>query len=66
MNTKKIDMTEARLIAKDILLLLKQDSQSSRQISESLRFTEAKIIQVLKLLLDAEKIHIDQKNKYCI
>ena len=63
---EKLDRKQARLIAKDILQLLKKESQSSRQISEALSFTEAMVVQVLKLLLDAEKIRIDQKNKYSI
>jgi ATP-dependent DNA helicase RecQ len=63
---EKLDRKKARLIAKDILLLLKQEVQSSRQLSEELSFTEATILQVLKLLLDAEKVRIDQNNKYSI
>jgi ATP-dependent DNA helicase RecQ len=63
---EKLDRKKARLIAKDILLLLKQEVQSSRQLSEELSFTEAMILQVLKLLLDAEKVRIDQNNKYSI
>ncbi|MGY8885971.1 MAG: RecQ family ATP-dependent DNA helicase [Flavobacteriales bacterium] len=65
-TAQKLDRNEARLMAKDILSLLKQDSLNSRQISEALRFTESLILQVLKLLLDAEKICINEKNKYSI
>ena len=61
-----IDKKEARVIAKQILHLLKEGTMSSREISEKLTFTESGIIEVLKLLLDAEKININEKNKYVL
>ena len=39
---------------------------SSREISEKLTFTEAKVIKVLKLLVDSGKIAITSKNQYKI
>ena len=55
---------EVQLIAEKILALLEESDMSSRQISEKLTFVEAKIIYVLQLMIDAEKIGINIKKQY--
>jgi hypothetical protein len=39
---------------------------NSRQIFEALNYTEEEVMKVLKLLLDAERICIDNKNKFSL
>ena len=55
---------ETNLIAKKIILLLKEKEMSSREISENTTFTEDKIVRVLKQLVDAEKVVMNSKNQY--
>jgi len=55
---------EVALIAESILVLLEESEFSSREISERLTFAETKILHVLQLLLDAERIKINSKNQF--
>ena len=55
---------EVALISEKILVLLEEKELSSREISERLTFTEEKILKILQLLLDIEKIGISTNNKY--
>jgi ATP-dependent DNA helicase RecQ len=57
---------EVQLIARNILRLLQKDMLNSRQIFEALNYTEEEVMKVLKLLLDAERICIDNKNKFSL
>ncbi|WP_034258557.1 RecQ family ATP-dependent DNA helicase [Altibacter lentus] len=57
---------EAKVIAGAILHLLEESEMSSRAISEKLTFTEAKVLSVLQLLLDSEKIKMNTKHQYYI
>ena len=57
---------EAILISKKILHLLEESDLNSREISEKLIFTESKILIVLRLLQDSNKIKINTKNQYCL
>lgn len=59
-----IDKHQVTLVSKKIIELLKVAPMNSREISERLTFTEHTILEVLKLLVDAEKIQLDTKNKY--
>ena len=61
-----LDKKQVQLIAKSILRLLQKEHLNSRQISEILNHTEQKVMRVLKLLLNAERISIDEKNKFTI
>ncbi len=61
-----LDKKQVQLIAKSILRLLQKEHLNSRQISEILNHTEQKVMRVLKLLLNAERICIDEKNKFTI
>lgn len=60
----KATKKEVSLIADAILHLLEEQELNSREISERLTFTEAKIVHVLQLLLDAEKIRRNSKNQF--
>lgn len=60
----KSSRRELQKIAKSILLLLESDDLTSREISERLTFAEANILEVLRLLMDAEKIKVNLKNQY--
>ncbi len=55
---------ESILISEKIKLLLEDHEMASREISEKLTFTESKILVVLRLLQDANKIKINTKNQY--
>jgi len=55
---------EMRLIAEKILISLEESQMTSRELSESFTFAEYKILQVLQVLIDAEKIKINTKNQY--
>ncbi len=55
---------ELALISGKILQLLEESEKTSRELSEKLTFTEAKILVVLRLLQDLEKIKINTKNQY--
>ncbi len=59
-ESSDLNRKEAKLISEKILLLLEEGELSSREISERLTFTETKILKVIKLLMDAEKI----RNKF--
>lgn len=61
-----LDKKQVQLIAKSILRLLQKEHLNSRQISEILNHTEQKVMRVLKLLLNAERICIDEKNKFTV
>jgi ATP-dependent DNA helicase RecQ len=61
-----LDKKQVQLIAKSILRLLQKEHLNSRQISEILNHTEQKVMRVLKVLLNAERICIDEKNKFTI
>lgn len=55
---------EIREIAQKILALLEGSELSSREISERLNFEESKIVKVIRLLVDAEKIKINPRNQF--
>jgi ATP-dependent DNA helicase RecQ len=55
---------EMRLITEKILISLEESQMTSRELSESFTFAEYKILQVLQVLIDAEKIKINTKNQY--
>lgn len=55
---------EKKLISEKILIMLEEREMNSREISEKLTFNEAKILHVLQLLMDAEKINVNSKNEY--
>lgn len=55
---------ELTLISREILVLLEENTFTSREICERLTFTEAKVIFVLQQLLDANKIKLNLNNKY--
>jgi ATP-dependent DNA helicase RecQ len=63
-SSNSLDKKEVRFISEKIILLLKQEELSSREVSEKLTFTEAKVIKVLQILVDAEKIKINTRNNY--
>ncbi len=62
-NTK-LSTKEMQNIARQILALLEGGDLSSREISEKLSFAEKTILQVIRLLIDAEKIKINPRNQY--
>jgi len=55
---------EAILISNKIIHLLEESELNSREISEKLIFTESKVLVVLRLLQDSNKININTKNQY--
>lgn len=57
---------ELTLISREILVLLEENTLTSREICENLTFAEAKVIFVLQQLLDANKIILNLNNKYTI
>jgi len=63
-ESEALDKNEAKLISLKILTVLNEGGMNSREISEKLTFTEVKIIKVLQLLLEAEKISINMVNQY--
>ncbi len=63
-QSSNLSKKELQQIAENILVLLEGDDLSSREISERLTFAETDILKVIKLLLDAEKININTRNKY--
>lgn len=63
-ESSNLNRKEAKLISEKILLLLEEEELSSREISERLTFAETKILKVIKLLMDAQKIQVNFKNRY--
>lgn len=63
-DSSKLSKVEVRDIAKQILALLEGRDLSSREISERLNFTEANILKVIRLLMDADKIRMTPKNQF--
>jgi len=55
---------EAILISEKIMHLLEESELNSREISEKLIFTESKVLVVLRLLQDSNKIKMNTKNQY--
>ena len=55
---------EALLISKKIIHLLEESELNSREIAEKLIFTESKVLVVLRLLQDSNKIKINTKNQF--
>jgi ATP-dependent DNA helicase RecQ len=55
---------ESILIAEQILGVLEENNCTSREMVESLNFSESKILNVLHQLMDLEKIGINTKNQY--
>lgn len=53
-----------RIIEEEILKALKQNSMSSRELTATLTFREKYVLNVLKKLLEEDKIKINDKNKY--
>jgi len=57
---------EVTVISEKILILLEEQSLSSKQLTERTTFSEAKMIHVLRLLMDAQKISLNTKNEYTL
>lgn len=55
---------EMKEIAQSVLALLEGDELSSRELTEKLRFAESKVIKVIRLLMDAEKIKMNPRNQF--
>ncbi len=55
---------EIEIISNTIMSLLEESTFSSKELCEKLTFSNAKIIVVLRLLLDAKKIGLNSKNQY--
>jgi ATP-dependent DNA helicase RecQ len=55
---------ESHLISVQVLNLLEAGNYTSRELAESLNFGESKILEVLRLLMDIEKIGINTRNQY--
>ncbi len=60
-SEEKIDL---KLISEKIKNILIQGPQNSRSISEKSTFAEDDILKVLKLLLDAKKVKLDEMNRF--
>jgi len=60
-NSKEIDTS---IIGNEILVLLKEKSQSSRKLITQLSYSEQRILITLQKLLEEEKIKINTKNEY--
>ena len=65
-RSNKMDNKEIKKIAAKIQSLLKEKEMSSRELSECTTFAEEKIVKVLHLLIDTEKIYVNSKNQYCL
>ncbi|GHC52543.1 RecQ family ATP-dependent DNA helicase [Ulvibacter litoralis] len=65
-ETSEVTKKEAVAISEKIKVLLKEAPRSSRELSEKLTFTEAKITTVLHLLIAAEAVKLNSKNQYYI
>jgi ATP-dependent DNA helicase RecQ len=61
---KRPSKSELRIMAKQILDLLKEGPMTSRMISETLTFTENNVLDVLHALLDSKKITLNAKNQF--
>jgi ATP-dependent DNA helicase RecQ len=61
-----VNKKELKFISEKIKILLEEAPLTSRKLVENTTFNEAKIIKVLQLLLDADKIAINTKNQYYI
>ncbi|MFC7357052.1 ATP-dependent DNA helicase RecQ [Jejudonia soesokkakensis] len=59
-----VSKKELQLISEKIKILLEEAPLTSRELVEKGTFTEAKILKVLQLLLDADQIGINTKNQY--
>lgn len=59
-----VSKKELQLISEKIKILLEETPLTSRKLVEKGTFTEAKILKVLQLLLDADQIGINTKNQY--
>ncbi|MAN59004.1 MAG: recombinase RecQ [Flavobacteriaceae bacterium] len=55
---------EISLLSEQILALLEESALTSREISERLTFAEPKVIHVLRMLMDRERIQLNFKNQY--
>ena len=55
---------EIKLISASILIALEETEMSSRELSEKSTFTEAKLMHVLRLLVEAGKVKRNTKNQY--
>src|SRR5690606_14568844 len=54
------------IICDEILKCLKKESLSSRNILQTLTFKENSVLEAIKILLEQEKISINNKNEYQI
>lgn len=63
-ESSEVTKKEVGIISEKIKRLLKEVPLSSRELSEKLTFTEAKIITVLHLLVAANAVTINSKNQY--
>ena len=61
---KEVDKDVLKLIKQDILTLLKQKEQSSREIIKNLPYKEAAILAAIQSLLEDGEININTKNEY--
>jgi ATP-dependent DNA helicase RecQ len=60
----KPNKKESTLISEQILSILEENNCTSREMVESLNFSETKILKVIQMLMDIEKIGINTKNQY--
>ncbi len=59
-----VSKAEMRLISEKIMQQLETSQMTSRELTETLTFTESKILKVLQVLVDAGKLGIGIKNEY--
>ncbi|MCG2459978.1 RecQ family ATP-dependent DNA helicase [Flavobacteriaceae bacterium F89] len=63
-SLREVDKDVLKLVEHDILTLLKQKEQSSREIIKLLPYKEAAILSTIQGLLEDGKININTKNEY--
>ena len=61
-----VAVSDVRTISENILTLLEAGPKSSRELSEKSIFAENDVIRSLRLLLDANKVTVDPRNRYHI
>lgn len=59
-----VSSEEIKRISNSINALLKESAMSSRELSEKSTFTETKVLQVLRLMVEAGKVSRNSKNEY--
>ncbi|WP_411030462.1 ATP-dependent DNA helicase RecQ [Spongiimicrobium sp. 3-5] len=62
-NQKVVEDVQ-KVIAQDLLKLLEESPKTSRLLIELLPYKEAVILEILKQLLEDEKLYVNEKNEY--